>query len=94
VYSVSLIIGTGHLFFPTIGNNMGSNSERFYGLDHLRAVAIVLVLLFHYEFYYGIPKWLSTFSSFGWSGVDGKLPSILCLLVWFSSWWIDVTPNC
>lgn len=49
---------------------MGSNSERLYGLDHLRAVAIVLVLLFHYEFYYGVPKWLSTFSSFGWSGVD------------------------
>jgi peptidoglycan/LPS O-acetylase OafA/YrhL len=47
-----------------------SNVKRLHGLDHLRAVAIVLVLLFHYEFYYGVPEWLDTFSSFGWSGVD------------------------
>jgi peptidoglycan/LPS O-acetylase OafA/YrhL len=44
--------------------------ERLIGLDHLRAAAIVLVFLFHYRFYYGVPEWLDTFSSFGWSGVD------------------------
>ena len=49
---------------------MSSPGDRLHGLDHLRAVAIVLVLLFHYNFYYGVPKWLDTFSSFGWSGVD------------------------
>ena len=49
---------------------MDSNHERLHGLDHLRALAIVLVLLFHYEFYYGVPEWLGPFSSFGWSGVD------------------------
>jgi peptidoglycan/LPS O-acetylase OafA/YrhL len=49
---------------------MDSNNDRLHGLDHLRAIAIVLVVLFHYEFYYGVPEWLATFSSFGWSGVD------------------------
>ena len=49
---------------------MNSRKERLHGLDHLRAAAIVLVLLFHYSFYYGVPEWLATFSSFGWSGVD------------------------
>lgn len=49
---------------------MNSHSERLHGLDHLRAIAIVLVLLFHYNFYYGVPEWLDAFSNFGWSGVD------------------------
>lgn len=49
---------------------MKSHNERLHGLDHLRATAIVLVLLFHYNFYYGVPDWLNAFSSFGWSGVD------------------------
>ena len=49
---------------------MNSQNERLHGLDHLRATAIVLVLLFHYNFYYGVPDWLDAFSSFGWSGVD------------------------
>ena len=47
-----------------------SHKERLHGLDHLRALAIVLVLLFHYDFYYGVPGWLDSFSRFGWSGVD------------------------
>ncbi|NNK84943.1 MAG: acyltransferase [Desulfobacterales bacterium] len=49
---------------------MNSNNERLHGLDHLRAVAIVLVLLYHYKLYYAVPQWLDAFSSFGWSGVD------------------------
>ncbi len=48
---------------------------RLHGLDHLRALAIVLVLLFHYQVYYGIPDvlgaaGLNVISGFGWSGVD------------------------
>ncbi|MBW2436761.1 MAG: acyltransferase [Deltaproteobacteria bacterium] len=49
---------------------MNRHNERLHGLDHLRATAIALVLLFHYIFYYGVPGWLNAFSSFGWSGVD------------------------
>ena len=49
---------------------LNRSNERLHGLDHLRAAAIVLVLLFHYNFYYGVPEWLDAFSSFGWSGVD------------------------
>ena len=49
---------------------MDGHKERLHGLDHLRAMAIVLVLLFHYDFYYGAPEWLVAFSRFGWSGVD------------------------
>jgi peptidoglycan/LPS O-acetylase OafA/YrhL len=49
---------------------MISHHKRLHGLDHLRAAAIVLVLLFHYDFYYGVPEWLDSFSRFGWSGVD------------------------
>ncbi len=49
---------------------MISHHKRLHGLDHLRAAAIVLVLLFHYNFYYGVPDWLDSFSRFGWSGVD------------------------
>lgn len=47
-----------------------SQKERLHGLDHLRAAAIVLVLLFHYNYYYGVPGWLDSISRFGWSGVD------------------------
>lgn len=49
--------------------------QRLHGLDHLRALAIVLVLLFHYRVYYGLPealefRGLDIISGFGWSGVD------------------------
>lgn len=52
-----------------------TRTERLHGLDHLRALAILLVLLFHYRVYYGIPAvleptGLNTFSGFGWTGVD------------------------
>jgi len=49
---------------------MGKQNERLHGLDHLRSVAIILVLLFHYKVYYGVPEWINSFSSFGWSGVN------------------------
>lgn len=44
-------------------------SERLYGLDHLRALAIVLVLLFHYRAFKH-PEWIDTIGKFGWTGVD------------------------
>lgn len=45
-----------------------SGNARFYGLDHLRALAIILVMIFHYGM--NIPVWLRPFSDIGWSGVD------------------------
>lgn len=45
------------------------HSERLYGLDHLRALAIVLVLLFHYRAFKH-PEWIETIGKFGWTGVD------------------------
>ncbi len=49
--------------------------QRLHGLEQLRALAIILVLLFHYQVYYGLPAVLtkSAFlkvTSFGWTGVD------------------------
>ncbi|MFP3834849.1 acyltransferase family protein [Chryseobacterium sp. SIMBA_028] len=43
--------------------------ERFYGLDHLRALAILLVLLYHYRAFKH-PVWIETVGKFGWTGVD------------------------
>lgn len=53
----------------------GHKTERLHGLDHLRALAILLVLLFHYRIYYGLPEALQStglneLAGFGWSGVD------------------------
>ena len=35
---------------------LDQSRERPHGLDHLRALAILLVLVFHYRAYYGIPE--------------------------------------
>ncbi len=44
---------------------------KLYGLDHLRALAIVLVFFFHYQlFFFGHPQWVTDVSRFGWTGVD------------------------
>ncbi|WP_223605595.1 acyltransferase [Chryseobacterium sp. OSA05B] len=45
------------------------SSERLYGLDHLRALAIVLVLMYHYRAFKH-PAWIDTIGRFGWTGVD------------------------
>jgi peptidoglycan/LPS O-acetylase OafA/YrhL len=46
-------------------------NQKFYGLDHLRALAIILVFLFHYYILtHGEPSWLPDLASFGWTGVD------------------------
>jgi peptidoglycan/LPS O-acetylase OafA/YrhL len=47
------------------------NTGRLYGLDHLRALAILLVFFFHYHLnIFGHPPWLKDFAKFGWTGVD------------------------
>lgn len=45
------------------------SSEKLYGLDHLRALAIVLVLMYHYRAFKH-PDWIDTIGKFGWTGVD------------------------
>lgn len=46
-------------------------NKKLYGLDHLRALAIGYVFLFHYFILSnGQPQWLPDFASFGWTGVD------------------------
>ena len=48
-----------------------NNQQKLYGLDHLRALAILFVFLFHYYILSGgKPEWLPGFASFGWTGVD------------------------
>lgn len=45
--------------------------NKLYGLDHLRALAILFVFLFHYFILSGgQPEWLPDFAKFGWTGVD------------------------
>lgn len=48
---------------------MSTSSERFYGLDHLRAAAILLVLFYHYRAF-AHPEWVDVYGRFGWTGVD------------------------
>lgn len=45
--------------------------NRFHGLDHLRAFAILFVFLFHYQGkIFGHPDWTTEAGRFGWTGVD------------------------
>lgn len=52
--------------------NLASTApQKFYGLDHLRSLAISYVFLFHYFIISkGQPEWLPDFAQFGWTGVD------------------------
>lgn len=43
--------------------------QKLAGLDHLRALAIILVFLYHYNLF-NHPEWTETFGEFGWTGVD------------------------
>jgi peptidoglycan/LPS O-acetylase OafA/YrhL len=53
---------------------MTSNNEvsllRFHGLDTLRAVAILVVMLYHLNMYGLLPEALNPVASVGWAGVD------------------------
>ena len=46
-----------------------SPAQKLLGLDHLRAFAIIYVMLFHYQ-YFGHPIWVTNIAPFGWTGVD------------------------
>ncbi|PWN72219.1 acyltransferase [Chryseobacterium phosphatilyticum] len=48
---------------------MTNYSERLHGLDHLRALAIILVLMYHYRAFRH-PGWIDSVGKFGWTGVD------------------------
>ncbi|MBL1220360.1 acyltransferase [Chryseobacterium sp. L7] len=45
------------------------SSEKLHGLDHLRALAILLVLMYHYRAFEH-PAWIDTIGKYGWTGVD------------------------
>jgi peptidoglycan/LPS O-acetylase OafA/YrhL len=44
--------------------------NRFAGLDHLRALAIIIVFIFHYNIFGHPPGLNEYFGSWGWTGVD------------------------
>ncbi|WP_276379337.1 acyltransferase [Flavobacterium sp. H4147] len=48
---------------------MHTAAEKFHGLDHLRALAITMVLIYHYRMF-AHPEWVDTYGRFGWMGVD------------------------
>ena len=45
------------------------SNKRLSGLDHLRALAIILVFIWHYR-QWDKPDWTNSLGSFGWTGVD------------------------
>ena len=44
--------------------------QKFFGLDNLRAFAIIMVILFHYPRWFPHPPWFPDVLKFGWTGVD------------------------
>jgi len=47
------------------------SKTKLYGLDHLRALAITFVFLYHYRVpIFGHPDWINDVAKFGWTGVD------------------------
>ncbi len=51
-------------------SSVKASTRKLPGLDHLRALAIILVFLFHYPRIQGSSGWIDTISDFGWTGVD------------------------
>lgn len=45
-------------------------APRLHGLDHLRALAITLVVVFHYGRLFAAPELVTAAGKFGWTGVD------------------------
>lgn len=46
-----------------------TQNGKLAGLDHLRALAIITVLFYHYRMFQH-PQWLDNIMGFGWTGVD------------------------
>jgi peptidoglycan/LPS O-acetylase OafA/YrhL len=49
---------------------MHGQQHKLYGLDHLRAMAILMVVVYHYGRLFPHPEWVYSISKFGWTGVD------------------------
>ncbi len=49
---------------------MATTPQKLYGLDNLRAFAIIMVILFHYPRWFDHPAWFPEVLKFGWTGVD------------------------
>lgn len=47
-----------------------NTAQKFYGLDNLRAFAVIMVILFHYPRWFDHPAWFPEVLKFGWTGVD------------------------
>ena len=45
-------------------------TNNFYGLDNLRAFAIIMVFFFHYNRWFEHPTWFPDVIKIGWTGVD------------------------
>lgn len=53
-----------------MNNSTPITPHKFYGLDNLRAFAIIMVFLFHYPRWFDHPTWFPDVLKFGWTGVD------------------------
>ena len=51
-------------------NHTIRTEQKFYGLDNLRAFAIIFVLLFHYNRWVEHPAWFPKAFLYSWTGVD------------------------
>jgi peptidoglycan/LPS O-acetylase OafA/YrhL len=47
-----------------------TTQNKFFGLDHLRALAIIMVFIYHYGRLFPHPEWTNVMGKFGWTGVD------------------------
>ncbi len=61
-----ILILPSNLFPLPLRNNV---TNRYAGLDHLRALAIIIVFFWHYR-QGDCPAWVDTIGLFGWTGVD------------------------
>lgn len=65
---VKLLHNLRGLFYPVL--TQPAPMQKLYGLDHLRALAIIMVFAFHYGRLFESPQWVTDVSKFSWTGVD------------------------
>ena len=59
-----------HRFMKQQAGAPPSQQQKLFGLDHLRALAIIMVFVYHYGRIFPHPEWTNAISVFGWTGVD------------------------